>query len=102
MYPFAPSIPSLFVGHWTHFENAETCGSYSEATLGLETDSLVSSSILSKGILGIGNRQLGQVSRTKTIRGLGTWVIIKIKKSKFSCWFVLLQANGGGYGQGQA
>ena len=41
---------------------AEICGSYSEAALGLETDSLVSSLILSTGILGIGNRQSGRVS----------------------------------------
>ena len=37
--------------------------------MGLETDSLVSSLILSKGILGIGNREFGQVSRTRTIKG---------------------------------
>ena len=59
--------------------SSECSPSSSEAALGLETDSLVSSlaSILSKGILGIGNRQLGQVSRTKMISGLGTQVIIK-------------------------
>ena len=37
MYPFAPSIPSLSVGRWTHFGKiAELCGGYSEALLGLE------------------------------------------------------------------
>ena len=74
-------------------ENAETCGSYSEAALGLETDSLVSSSILSKGILRIENRQSGQFSGTKTIKGVRDThnykKYIYEKKLKFSCFFVV-------------
>ena len=52
LYPFTPSIPSLFLGRETHRENAEACGSYPEAALGLWTGLLVSFSILSKRDLG--------------------------------------------------
>ena len=57
--------------------------------MGFETDSLVSSSIPSKRILGIEDRRSAQVSRTKTIRGLGIHVIIYIYKKKIVVFVVV-------------
>ena len=75
MYPFAPSIPSLSVGRWTHLVRVlKSEGGNSEALLGLETGSVSPYSPpkekKTKGNLGVGSTWTGEVSQTKTIKGV--------------------------------